>query len=644
MAQCALPVSFLLTLLLSRCSAVLAILHKKVYAEEDLRRNYRLEDFLWTGSGDGEDGESGDHSWQTTTVFQTTTILTTIYSTPVYVRPSMASVDCIGGEECSIQPTPTLNPPSATAEFPASQTEAPFQTVPEPKYWVITVLKVNATLDLNPTKFEPRLARLYRIAFNRQQALHLGWNGSGYWNSSTALQFAKQVIRRRREKRDVSVRVHNLRSAPGTGSLELVYSVRVAGRPVLALAAARDMRLVSEGEATSELGYPVETKAEPYLRSSEAVSEAAARSRDTWLLIGSGLSAVILFIILIAIFILGYNSHKRKQKSRVQGNLNKSRVFEREAHRGISNIAFQDDQPDAKTGSRASLSHHSISEQSDISEAALVRGGGLAMINPPATTPTPTPKPRSARVSSPNSYLSMPSVKAFPRRAKIPEPLNQVLAEDSKSPVPKLTRHGSVEGNDPGVVGPIVWDLHCHRLYKQAECLELEDDPSLIEPNVGRMRRRFHQLLDDAFSLFGSPPPSPSPTSSRSTSIDIRAKSALVRPVCDIHPEPILRPRTSADAADACGAELGAAPEARRSAGVAWGSVAAPSPSSPPAPGGRSESRPLSAGPFHRPCIEPQFVLAQATLPPTDPAVPIISAIKQELERLPTRNNANIET
>lgn len=87
---------------------------------------------------------------------------------------------------------------------------------------------------------------------------------------------------------------------------------------------------------------------EAYLQSSEAVSEAAARSRDTWLLIGSGLSAVILFIILIAIFILGYNSHKRKQKSRVQGNLNKSRVFEREAHRGISNIAFQDDQPDAK--------------------------------------------------------------------------------------------------------------------------------------------------------------------------------------------------------------------------------------------------------------------------------------------------------
>lgn len=111
------------------------------------------------------------------------------------------------------------------------------------------------------------------------------------------------------------------------------------------------------------------------------------------------------------------------------------------------------------------------------------------------------------------------------------------------------------------------------------------------------------------------------------------------RPVCDIHPEPILRPRTSADAADVSGAELGAAPEARRSAGVAWGSVAAPSPSSPPAPGGRSESRPLSAGPFHRPCIEPQFVLAQATLPPTDPAVPIISAIKQELERLPTRSS-----
>lgn len=27
-----------------------------------------------------------------------------------------------------------------------------------------------------------------------------------------------------------------------------------------------------------------------------------------------------------------------------------------------------------------------------------------------------------------------------------------------------LTRHESVDGHDPGVVGPIVWNLHCKQM------------------------------------------------------------------------------------------------------------------------------------------------------------------------------------
>lgn len=44
--------------------------------------------------------------------------------------------------------------------------------------------------------------------------------------------------------------------------LDLVYSVAVDGRPVLALAAAHDMELITEKEMVEELGYPVLTKAE----------------------------------------------------------------------------------------------------------------------------------------------------------------------------------------------------------------------------------------------------------------------------------------------------------------------------------------------------------------------------------------------
>ena len=36
-------------------------------------------------------------------------------------------------------------------------------------------------------------------------------------------------------------------------------------------------------------------------------------------------------------------------------------------------------------------------------------------------------------------------------------------------PVRKLARHGSMEGDDPGVIGPLVWDLHCHRVQCQQQ-------------------------------------------------------------------------------------------------------------------------------------------------------------------------------
>lgn len=55
-----------------------------VYIDEDVRKNYKVEDFLWSGSGDGENeietvpATDEQTSWEhTTTVFHTTTIITT---------------------------------------------------------------------------------------------------------------------------------------------------------------------------------------------------------------------------------------------------------------------------------------------------------------------------------------------------------------------------------------------------------------------------------------------------------------------------------------------------------------------------------------------------------------------------------------
>lgn len=52
--------------------------------EKDFKqpRTYRLEDFFWTGSGDGALSESDEHPWITEpplTVYKTTTVLSTVY-------------------------------------------------------------------------------------------------------------------------------------------------------------------------------------------------------------------------------------------------------------------------------------------------------------------------------------------------------------------------------------------------------------------------------------------------------------------------------------------------------------------------------------------------------------------------------------
>jgi hypothetical protein len=56
--------------------------------------------------------------------------------------------------------------------------------------------------------------------------------------------------------------------------------------------------------------------------------------------------------------------------------------------------------------------------------------------------------------------------------------------------------------------------------------------PDMTGSSVGRMRRRFHELLDDAFSLFGSRSGSPGAEDSSSPPALHRVNSAIVRCVC----------------------------------------------------------------------------------------------------------------
>lgn len=56
--------------------------------------------------------------------------------------------------------------------------------------------------------------------------------------------------------------------------------------------------------------------------------------------------------------------------------------------------------------------------------------------------------------------------------------------------------------------------------------------PDMTGSSVGRMRRRFHELLDDAFSLFGSRSGSPGAEDSSSLPALHRVNSAIIRCVC----------------------------------------------------------------------------------------------------------------
>jgi hypothetical protein len=176
----------------------LCILPSDIYVEDEwpLRRSYRVEDFLWSGSGDGqqdrgsgnaEDPGGGGSTWRTTTIVRTTTVLTTVYPSPLYTAtsvkeyPPQTPAPCSVGRctpeaspawpSASIQPTPTVVLQSATVQPTLILTGADRNVsiiTPDQRFWLLTVLRVNTSLPEPSTAvLETRLAQLYKTAFRR---------------------------------------------------------------------------------------------------------------------------------------------------------------------------------------------------------------------------------------------------------------------------------------------------------------------------------------------------------------------------------------------------------------------------------------------------------------------------------------------
>lgn len=137
-------------------------------------REIHLEDFFWTGSGDGppsyarpQDGSSNPNdlgSRYPSTIVKTATVLAT-----VYVDGSMENLDPLCTFDCN------------NYEFNNVETTIPTDR----RYWLLTVVGG----FFGPQDFpilEEKLAKLYRIAFTRQQAKHLGINGHNSTNTTTS--------------------------------------------------------------------------------------------------------------------------------------------------------------------------------------------------------------------------------------------------------------------------------------------------------------------------------------------------------------------------------------------------------------------------------------------------------------------------
>lgn len=148
-------------------------------------REIHLEDFFWTGSGDGPpsyarpspDGSSNQNdlgSRYPSTIVKTATVLAT-----VYVDGSMENLDPLCTFDCN------------NYEFNNVETTIPTDR----RYWLLTVVGG----FFGPQDFpilEEKLAKLYRIAFTRQQAKHLGINGNNSTGNTTTSGGAIERIKR----------------------------------------------------------------------------------------------------------------------------------------------------------------------------------------------------------------------------------------------------------------------------------------------------------------------------------------------------------------------------------------------------------------------------------------------------------------
>ncbi|XP_013171475.1 PREDICTED: uncharacterized protein LOC106120654 [Papilio xuthus] len=503
-------------------------------------------------------------------------------------------------------------------------------------------------------------------------------------NNETTL-FKREILKPEQQP-PVRVHIQNITESSETGSVQIVYVVLVGGRAVPAAVAARDMRLVRDAEVASELGAAVTTKAEPaYLKAAEGLegAEEGVHGVELWAMaVGASVAVLILLVLLVLLCF----AHRRKTKKSAAS----FRAYRNELMREVERSQMKQvhEERDGKLISvvspsrtrpsstllpvyRAGSASGSSTTSSGVSEVAaalrrrqkkphalkmphkkrvgttdslLVSAGLDSSDSAPPTAP-----------HTPTSYLSMPSIAAFPRGNTV-EPLSRILEPvsvrhlDMDSPPPKpssqprrqmtsqLVRLGSID-KDPGVIGPLVWDLHCQRVKSASKSKSPVRQVSQdVAGGPSRMRQRFNELVDDAFTLFGSASSASHDTYTldrddrrEDTELGVtQARNDNVR----LATADTTRGRSAGTGRGRAGPSGGETPRPRTSF-TRVGEPRAP----PSRAWGHTPPQSLTS---RVPTVNPNIILAEGRLPADDPALPLISAIKDEIKRV--RDNTSNKT
>ncbi|KAJ8973906.1 hypothetical protein NQ317_004177 [Molorchus minor] len=463
-----------------------------------------------------EDDDYPGSSEGSATIYKTKTIISTVFIESPHSSPNETESTTKCSHNCEesstpdgqIDPSPTLAP--VPTESSTSEIEEFFNA--DRQFWLLTVLKSDGR-DPVIIDLKNSLAKLYKTAFQRQQARHLGIND-----------------RSKREVSDkpVNVHIHRLNKSKlnGDSKIEVLYHVAVAGKPIPAVTAAHDMSLVSDEEVRKEFGISI-----PYLKPAEPQS--LSKAKNTWIFIGVSIIGFLIFLLIVAFLTLGLTKRKRVPTPINVSIDNRRHVFERGVQENKGFVGDDNHHRESPTyvnfrNENSTLTRSVGCQQQtgefdkfNVLQLGHITPYGIKEEGPNPTQKPPRPKGRHqqtapinlrrmppevfdsdsscSRKNSPDNVflqnydpgviesqiiLSCPLSKSFPSEAFfiwICPPKKREIVTLNKAGIPKsLQRHGSVGAvEDPGVIGPI------------GVSVDEGIDDLKVGNNVSRMKKRF---------------------------------------------------------------------------------------------------------------------------------------------------------